>query len=1123
MEQQQRKSHVHCRVQQRDNNGLCERYPAEDRDEHGGENDIRDYHQPPQVGWKMVEQHDVENEAADYDPAHNHDELDHAEVSLVLGYEFEDDAEESGFYHKPEQYPDHRGWDSNVDGPRGEEEVKGAEPIELRRNRPARPCHHLHRVGVSPILPFCIMTAYPTMTALSCGLLLAAGPAVGKASASVEETEKRFRHERKLVMRVPYRIPDGTPGRSVLFGTDTLKATELYAKSPEGTEYLHIAADGRAIRNDRPAGRLRESGELLLTPEEWVLFIDGVPVPGNMKDWQFNWVAREQRRPLTRSVVYRIAETADSFMRTVLESDHCRITSGSWRLHQHGGGMPRSPEEVRNARFQRAVNPFTVRGSDHGRLTFGERRWIDYHAECRFYFGVPVAAQVTDTGALPTGTDMMIAQGDDGDNQVAFGWSGAERSFVLKLRRAGGDWELLRKWKEHRPPISNWIVLGVEVRAGHFVRALLDGAVLYEEDLGLRVGGRFHVMSGAEPIEVDDVRAWPLDRGEGNMVAFNRVSRNFAGKAERGDHDPRQFGEWARSMGVFTQSRRIGADGKCKAVIVTAFPLMGDVSYESIPYDDVAEHIPTGTYEFGIHPAGEEATLDPQTVKPVFSFTADLSPNGWRLHGLSPEIWPPGRREFMLRFHRFASYRNHLAVQLDEGWIPFSPAVPGPFHLSIAKVEDGYPYLPFPAPGHHSVRCRNLTNELFEEAPTEWSWVEGAFRMACRWACADRWNFMACGGTGIPYMTSKKTFSGRQIHEYFMSLRSVFPWDAGDESFVYDSAADRKNGFKRLAANNAWYSRRDLNFSFCTDGKNPFSGYSVVFGGDDNAESRLLRRGEVVARVVDPFFLFGTGESHHVVHWQWWKFTVRKSGTRIRVFMNDMPMFDYTDPEPLDGGHIGFWTVRNGFSLARVMSLAERVGRVPSVLYVRAGERHGSWVPLLRDSVAISKGKKEKTTRVVNNVGAGFFGVRFFPATPVDVREMPMMALPIELGPKTAVNLHLYMGKRSYIIQLNAPIGGMKSLLTPEFEKGECFRIPTMGVDDVRKQRLLAHVAPKHGVLRINLLQALKRLGAVPEQPALEAITIGNTSNKDYVLAGGIDANRAGAWYEVGEPEFSAE
>jgi hypothetical protein len=152
-------------------------------------------------------------------------------------------------------------------------------------------------------------------------------------------------------------------------------------------------------------------------------------------------------------------------------------------------------------------------------------------------------------------------------------------------------------------------------------------------------------------------------------------------------------------------------------------------------------------------------------------------------------------------------------------------------------------------------------------------------------------------------MVSKQRFSGNQEHDYFMSLRPVYPWDAGDTTFDYDPEVDKADRFRRLRANNGWYTRRDLNFSFCTDGRDPLSGYTVMYGGNDNAGSWLLRRGRVVAENRDARFV--RREDLLAVHWEWWNFNVRFYGKRIVVTLNGEKLFDYTDPRPLSGGHVG--------------------------------------------------------------------------------------------------------------------------------------------------------------------------------------------------------------------------
>ncbi|MHC4253869.1 MAG: hypothetical protein ACYS9X_32550, partial [Planctomycetota bacterium] len=90
--------------------------------------------------------------------------------------------------------------------------------------------------------------------------------------------------------------------------------------------------------------------------------------------------------------------------------------------------------------------------------------------------------------------------------------------------------------------------------------------------------------------------------------------------------------------------------------------------------------------------------------------------------------------------------------------MPVADAVDGFVHVSVGCDSRA------PSPEHHEFRGGNIVNELFEEAATEWSWTEGKFRMATRWACMSAWNFMSCGGTGTPWMASKKRFWGDQSH-----------------------------------------------------------------------------------------------------------------------------------------------------------------------------------------------------------------------------------------------------------------------------------------------------------------------------------------------------------------------
>ena len=961
---------------------------------------------------------------------------------------------------------------------------------------------------------------------VSVALALAVGGAWPWRSgpSDAETLETRFHEEGRTLSEIRLGIRAGRAGKTVLIDRRLLSTHELYLQAPEsGSDFVHVDRDGRVSRRGRTLGVMKERGELLVTPSGVTLFVDGKPLPVDLTHWRAFAVAApgapcsKVMRDIPRVLLL------DDFMREEVEAGEARVSGGNVRSVQHGGGMAASDSEEADPSYERAVNPFSVFASGCGTLTYeipASARWGDVHAEARFYFGAPKTGNVVDQNTLPVKTDMLVVQGAADGHQVAFGWSGGARTFVLQTRTQGGKWRVLERWKGARPALTNWVKIGLRVIRGHLAEAILDDVPVLEADVGVRIRGPFHVVSGPGLIEFDDVRAWSLPEQPKEGTPLLVESRQFAGKRRSNQGDPEQFDEWAASANAFTRLRwQDDARGVRTAAIIYSMPLMGDFWYEAIEHSAVSGPLPAGVYRLSLFRPDERGAVDVRRDVPAYSVEAVKHDRGWTVS------LDAGDREVEhLQLARLREHNDRLCLKIEDRWAPLSPPLPGPAHLAVLRSQQrksGHRVLFSPSPNHHVVRCRNLVHELFERAPSDWSWIDGSFRMDCRWACQDQWNFMACGSPRLPYMTSKRTFAGDQLHEYFICLRAVFPWDAGDASFVYDSVADRANGFRIFKRNHGWYNRRDLNFSFCSDGRNPLSGYSVVFGGEDNRETRLMRRDRVVARNRDSQFLFSRSSSHRSVHWQWWKFTVRKFGTRIRVLLNDALLFDYADPEPVKGGHIGFWSVRNGFALSRVTSIAERTGHEPQVLYVADDDR-ARWRPLVRDSVLLTSGPDSSLLRVTNTSGGGFFAVRHEPRRPVDLTKTPILKLPIRLGENIAVNLHLHIGGRSSFVRLgDAPLAGMKALLTPEFERGECFQLRTIPEAEIRRSRCLAEV-PAHGdVVRIDLLERIDSLPGVRPTPTLTSLTVGNSSNEDYLLAG-RGRNMAGSYYLVGEPAFIA-
>ena len=958
-----------------------------------------------------------------------------------------------------------------------------------------------------------------------CALLAGCGSDRGPR----ETLEARFARADKVLLMSPYPLSVDTTVRSVRLDVGTLATHQLYLKpgtDDDNDAYIHINSEGAVVRDGLLVGTLTSHAELLVTPGDQTLFVDDVPVAKDISGWDVYWVSDTELPPDVRGEGLPPMRVADSFMRHELEDGNCRVAAGSVKLSQRGGGMPRDAREARNPGHQRAVNPFSVLGSDNAVLSYDKESaaWTDYRAEARFYFGVPKTNRVVDLDTRPTNTDMLVVQGAHGHNQVAFGWRGSEEGFVLMSRRPNGDWTIHERMRDSRPPLTNWMKIGIEVVSGHQVRAFLDDVLVFTRNLDARIGGGFHIHTGSGPAEFDDIQAWSVPRPASKGTPLYVESRNFSNKEKSDKSDPDQFGQWAESSAVFTRVRANTDSGARRTAIVTALPLRGDFLYESEPHAGGVLPLPKGEYEFALYAATDRGdTPDIQLAEPLFKLHATRDDANWIVHGLPDDVWPQGHREATLRFRRQADSDNRIALRVDKGWSSISGPVTGALHISVARLHAADSYVFYPKPRHHMVYCPNVFNEMFEQAPSDWSWVEGAFRMDCRWACNDAWNFMACASPGVPWMSSKRTFWGDQSHEYYVSLRAAFPSDAGDTSFRFNSEEDRRNGFVRMAKNWGWYNRRDLNFSFCTDGRNPSSGYAVVFGGSDNTETRLLRKGKVVATTREPQFLFSRDDSYLAIHWRWWRFVVTKTGNQVRITLNDKQLFDYVDGDPLDGGHAGFWTVRNGFALARVTSSADRLSWAPRVLYVQDDEP-GPWHPLPRDSAVLTHEPDTDLLRATATTGAGFHALRYSPSEPIDLEATPVMHLPLQLEPETAVNLHLFVGGESYLVEISAPVAGMKSLLTPAYERGECFRVPVLTESDV-SNHCLGRTQALRGMLRIYLREHLERMPSAPEELSLTSMALGNTSNTGYLLAGSDDgkANNAGLLLRVGIPTFSSD
>jgi hypothetical protein len=406
----------------------------------------------------------------------------------------------------------------------------------------------------------------------------------------------------------------------------------------------------------------------------------------------------------------------------------------------------------------------------------------------------------------------------------------------------------------------------------------------------------------------------------------------------------------------------------------------------------------------------------------------------------------------------------------------------------------------------YKIRAAGVFHDLFENATAGWLPIHGSWDNTSRWQCEFAWTFFSGLGPDSVVLLSKRRFDGDQSHEFYFGMKDIFGRDY----------------------QNRRYARRDVNFSFCCDGKDLFSGYTFLYGGFANKASFLYRGRRQVA--VNDNVIFKPFDDHNAQnaiydeHLYWHRLRFEKVGTRVRVLFENEVVFDYTDPEAgmPDGGHIAMWTRRNGIMYARLNSSAECI-RLDAEKYVLEppGREDLPWEALSLQTVR-TEPMDDGLVRVVNRYGGGEFAVRHTLATPVDLSVTPYLQLALDIPAGVKVNLHLRVNGKYCIRALTAPMGetyrilGDTSVFPPRVwpEWRLYAALPMSGAE-------LIGVPEKSlsGELKINLQEELRRCFPNTAGLKVEEMIIGNTSQQDYLQAG-LSGNAAGATYVVGLPQF---
>jgi hypothetical protein len=344
---------------------------------------------------------------------------------------------------------------------------------------------------------------------------------------------------------------------------------------------------------------------------------------------------------------------------------------------------------------------------------------------------------------------------------------------------------------------------------------------------------------------------------------------------------------------------------------------------------------------------------------------------------------------------------------------------------------------------------------------------------------------------------SKVRCDGDQVHSFYFAMKDLF----GRE-------------YERRR-----YVRHDVNISFMTDGRDLFSGYTLMYGGFDNGGTYLLRGRQVVAH--SPEARFPPFVDIDDLHLFWRRLQVSYVDGRIRAALDDAEIIDYVDPAPprgSPGGYVTLWTRRNGIVCARLNSSAERVVRAAApALQVHAGaapvESH--WRPLAAGRVQLGPGGDGRV-RAVNAFSGGTFALEYALPDPVALQETPILSLPLQIPAGSKVNLHLTVSGMPFIYPLTAPQSATYRVLGPSLPTGWLlYAAPSLSLPFVTSEKAAVAAA----AVTIDLRRLMNDRFPNVDTLQLERLIIGNTSHHRYLLAG-LSGNAAGAWYEVGEPVF---
>ena len=399
-----------------------------------------------------------------------------------------------------------------------------------------------------------------------------------------------------------------------------------------------------------------------------------------------------------------------------------------------------------------------------------------------------------------------------------------------------------------------------------------------------------------------------------------------------------------------------------------------------------------------------------------------------------------------------SSAGGHVLVKLErngERVLSETEAIVGEEPLLIAAREGsvdvsqgGHPILSYadlePLTGRHvaligapagaidqvTVTSEHFQDTTFSSGPTDWYAGKGVWDVTSRWHCSPGWTFLGGTASQNPILWTKHAYSGDIVVECFAGIRMEESLVGTPTPYIHPS---------------------DINLTICGDGQSLESGYSFLLAGWNNTKSAIVKNGEVVAEAPD--FVFNNPSTRDSFHRHWFRLRAEKLGNTISFSVDGVPVAEYTDPEPLEGGRVGLWTFHNDLMVARArlwyaeeespggvvqMPPAEVSALQPTARDPEATEilndfeaDCGEWsIPenapgtlLELDGSTAAAGKR--SLRLTTHEDGGPFTADII-RTPFRVAEMPILSFDYRLDPEARLNFYIHTNGAWHALEFTA-------------------------------------------------------------------------------------------------------